>query len=230
MRRGLCESVSEKGSSTEIPPLNPVQVIVMKDAGPEAAVDTAVQELDGIAPDVPQAVAPVGEHPPEAAVTDLIIPAGKEDYLLAFHDAVVPAIQHGDSELVHPDVAAVPKCLSVPHAQDLGPHVVVVPGQVIMDTVIPVDAVMVMPGMAPAFLPVDFMAVGMTVVAMYMLPGSTDDGEEQRRNQKHSFHDVVLLFGDKGKYRAKAIGSPNCRTEILILCVTKVVTVYGTRI
>jgi len=200
--------VPEKGSSAEIPPLVPVQVVVMKDPGPEAAEETAAQELDGVAPDIPQAVASVGEHPPEAAVTDLIVPAGKEDHLLAFHDAVVPAVQHGDPKLVHPDVAAVPERLSVPHAQDLGPHVAVVPGQlVVMDTVIPVDAVMVMPGMVPAFLPVDFMAVGMAVVAMYMLPGSTDDGEEQRRNQKHSFHDVVLLLGDKGKYRARAFAS-----------------------
>jgi hypothetical protein len=99
-----------------IPVLVAVQVVVMDIPGANAAEQAVVHKIDGISPDVLEAVAVLGIHPPESTVIHLVVTACEEDYFLPFHDFVVPAVQDGNAEVVHFDMAAVPEFLMVPDA------------------------------------------------------------------------------------------------------------------
>lgn len=99
-----------------------VQVIIVGDTGADAAEEAVPHEqFDGISPDIDQAVAAFVEDPPEASASDLVVAAGEEDDLIAADDPAVSPVHDGNAELVHPDVASVPKSLPVPDAEDIDP-------------------------------------------------------------------------------------------------------------
>jgi hypothetical protein len=171
-----------KASKTPDVPFVSVQVVIVGDSGADAAVQTVPHEFDGIAPDIDQAVAAFVVDPPEASASDFVVAAGEENDFIAAEDPPVSPVQDGNAELVHPHVAAVPKLLPIPDAEDVGPSSVPMAPPVVVWAVMTRVLIMVC------------RRGGSPVVMMARLPRRTGDGEEQCDAEYLSFHNVFLLF------------------------------------
>ena len=180
-------------------PFVSVQVIIVGDAGANAAVQTVSHKFDGIAPDIDQSVAAFVVDPPETSASDLVVAAGKEDDFIAADDPPVSPVQDGNAELVHPDVTSVPKLLPIADAEDVDPSsvrmviavVMTVPsgrgwrrGRLTVRTVMAVSVLMM------GFRRGRRCSVGI----MTRLSRCTGNGEEQCDAEYLSFHGVFLLF------------------------------------
>ena len=102
-------------------PLVPVDIIVVDDAGADAAEQAVTHQFDGIAPDVAQTVAARGINPPEASASHHVVAVGQENDFITPDDPVVPPVHDGNTELIHSHIATVPKLLPIPDAKDIDP-------------------------------------------------------------------------------------------------------------
>jgi hypothetical protein len=178
-------------------PFVSVQIIVVRDAGADAAEEAVpYKQFDGISPDIAQAVAAFVVDPPEASASHFVIPAGEEDDFIAADDPPVPAVQDGNAELVHPDVTSVPKLLPVTDAEDVcTPSVpMVIPVVVTVPSRGRRGRVMVRAAKAAFVVMMIFRRGRCPVRIMTRLSRCAGNGEEQCDAEYLCFHDVFLLL------------------------------------